>query len=77
MTLLMRLRNAAATDGLDTVGLTQREAEVLEDVGVSQTDIEKYTPLSLSYDLDKNSERGTWTVQTIPPNLYIAIVLYL
>ena len=32
--------NGATTDGLDTVGLTQREAEVLEDVGVSQTDIE-------------------------------------
>lgn len=67
--------NEAATDGLDTVGLTQREAEVLEDVGVSQTDIEKYTPLSLSYDLDKNSERGTWTVRPYRPT-YILPLFY-
>lgn len=67
--------NNATTDGLDTVGLTQREAEVLEDVGVSQTDIEKYTPLSLSYDLDKNSERGTWTVRPYRPT-YILPLFY-
>ncbi len=67
--------NNAITDGLDTVGLTQREAEVLEDVGVSQTDIEKYTPLSLSYDLDKNSERGTWTVRPYRPT-YILPLFY-
>ena len=67
--------NEAANDGLDTVGLTQREAQVLEDVGVSQTDIEKYTPLSLSYDLDKNSERGTWTVRPYRPT-YILPLFY-
>src|SRR5699024_3202542 len=49
-------------ESLDTVGLTQREAEVLENVGVTQADIEKYTPLSWAYDLDKNSERGPWSV---------------
>ncbi|MGO2672985.1 MAG: phospholipase A [Psychrobacter celer] len=63
------------TQSLDTVGLTQREAKVLESVGVKQTDIEKYTPLSLSYDLDKNSERGTWTVRPYRPT-YVLPLFY-
>lgn len=62
-------------DGLDTVGMTQKEAEVLENAGVTQTDIEKYTPLSLSYDLDQNSERGTWTVRPYRPT-YILPLFY-
>ena len=64
-----------ANEDLDTVGLTQRETQLLEDIGVTQTDIEKYTPLSLSYDLDKNSERGTWTVRPYHPN-YILPLFY-
>lgn len=62
-------------DDLDTVSLTKREAQVLEDVGVTQTDIERYTPLSLSYDLDQNSERGTWTVRPYRPT-YILPLFY-
>ena len=65
----------AETESLDTVGLTQREAEVLESVGVTQADIEKYTPLSLAYDLDKNSERGTWTVRSYRPT-YLMPLFY-
>ena len=65
----------AATENLDTVGLTQREAEVLENVGVTQADIEKYTPLSLAYDLDKNSERGKWTVRPYRPT-YVMPLFY-
>ncbi|WAI88807.1 Putative phospholipase A1 [Psychrobacter sp. SC65A.3] len=65
----------AETESLDTVGLTQREAEVLESVGVTQADIEKYTPLSLAYDLDKNSERGTWTVRAYRPT-YVMPLFY-
>ena len=65
----------AETESLDTVGLTQREAEVLESVGVTQADIEKYTPLSLAYDLDKNSERGTWTVRPYRPT-YVMPLFY-
>ena len=64
-----------STEGLDTVGLTQREANVLENVGVTQSDIEKYTPLSLAYDLDKNSERGTWTVRPYRPT-YVLPLFY-
>lgn len=63
------------TGSLDTVGLTQREAEVLESVGVTQADIEKYTPLSLAYDLDKNSERGIWTVRPYRPT-YVMPLFY-
>jgi phospholipase A1 len=62
-----------ATESLDTVGLTQREAEVLESVGVTQTDIEKYTPLSLAYDLDQNSERGTWTARPYRPTYLLPL----
>ncbi len=64
-----------STESLDTVGLTQREANVLENVGVTQNDIEKYTPLSLAYDLDKNSERGTWTVRPYRPT-YVLPLFY-
>ncbi|TXD97010.1 phospholipase A [Psychrobacter frigidicola] len=64
-----------SNEGLDTIGLTEREAQVLEDVGVTQADIEKYTPLSLIYDLDKNSERGTWTLRPHNPN-YILPLFY-
>ena len=66
---------SAETENLDTVGLTQREAEVLENVGVTQADIEKYTPLSLAYDLDKNSERGIWTVRPYRPT-YVMPLFY-
>ncbi|AAZ18102.1 probable outer membrane phospholipase A [Psychrobacter arcticus 273-4] len=65
----------AETERLDTVGLTQKEAEVLESVGVTQADIEKYTPLSLAYDLDKNSERGTWNIRPHNPN-YVLPLFY-
>ena len=66
---------ASANESLDTIGLTNREAQVLEDIGVTQTDIEKYTPLSLAYDLDKNSERGTWTIRPHNPN-YVLPLFY-
>ncbi|MDN3454621.1 MULTISPECIES: phospholipase A [unclassified Psychrobacter] len=52
---------------------TKSEAQILESVGVTQTDIEKYSPLSLSYDLDKNSERGTWTVRPYRPTYLLPL----
>ena len=69
------IKASDTTESLDTVGLTQREAQVLENVGVTQTDIEKYTPLSLAYDLDKNSERGKWTVRPYRPT-YVMPLFY-
>jgi len=52
---------------------TKSEAQILENVGVTQTDIEKFSPLSLSYDLDKNSERGTWTVRPYRPTYLLPL----
>ena len=59
----------------ETNSETQTEAQILENVGVTQTDIEKYSPLSLAYDLDQNSERGTWTIRPHNPN-YLLPVFY-
>ena len=73
--LLANQSDSTESQSLDTVGLTQREANVLENVGVTQNDIEKYTPLSLSYDLDKNSERGIWTVRPYRPT-YVLPLFY-
>ena len=65
----------ASNERLDTIGLTKREAQVLKDIGVTQTDIEKYTPLSMAYDLDQNGERGTWTGRPHNPN-YVLPLFY-
>lgn len=65
----------ASNERLDTIGLTKREAQVLKDVGVTQTDIERYTPLSMAYDLDQNGERGTWTGRPHNPN-YVLPLFY-
>jgi len=61
---------AKRTDtGIDS----QQDIQVLDSVGVTQTDIEKYTPLSLAYDLDQNSERGTWTVRPYRPTYLLPL----
>ena len=54
-------------------GQLKSEAEILESVGVTKSDIEKYTPLSLAYDLDKNSERGTWSARPHRPMYLLPI----
>ena len=54
-------------------GQLKSEAEILESVGVTQSDIEKYTPLSLAYDLDKNSERGMWSARPHRPMYLLPI----
>ena len=51
------------------------DAQILENVGVTQNDIEKFTTLSLSYDLDKNSERGTWSARPHRP-MYLLPLFY-
>lgn len=71
----LNTQQLADDEGLRTVGLTQRETQVLENVGVTQQQIEKYTPLSLAYDLDKNTERGKWTVRPYNPN-YVLPLFY-
>ena len=46
---------------------TEAGNEKLAEVGLTIDDIAPYTPLSLAYDLDKNSESGTWTVRPHKP----------
>lgn len=41
--------------------------EQLAKAGVTIEDVAAYTPLSLAYDLDKNSEQGIWTVRPHRP----------
>ena len=54
-------------------GVAKDDQEILAEVGVTQSEIEKYTPLSLAYDLDKNSERGTWTARPHRPMYLLPI----
>ncbi|MDO5770116.1 MAG: phospholipase A [Psychrobacter sp.] len=49
------------------------EKQILAEIGVTQSEIEKYTPLSLAYDLDKNNERGTWTARPHRPMYLLPI----
>ena len=65
--------NLEKNDSVETEDDTNSEAQILSNIGVTQTDIEKYTPLSLSYDLDKNSERGTWTVRPYRPTYLLPL----
>lgn len=44
-----------------------KDSQILQNVGVSQTDVEKYTPLSMLYDLDTNDPKGTFTLRPHQP----------
>lgn len=55
-----------ATKQLPITGDAQTE-QVLAAVGVTQADVEKYTPLSLLYDLDENNAGGLLTVRPHHP----------
>ncbi|WP_201554623.1 phospholipase A [Psychrobacter sp. 72-O-c] len=59
----------------DALLVNNNDAQILEDVGVTQNDVEKYSSLSLAYDLDQNSERGTWTIRPHNPN-YVLPLFY-
>jgi len=77
-TILMTNQQTAASKlkangNVEVDAETNSEAQILESVGVTQTDIEKFSPLSLSYDLDKNSERGTWTVRPYRPTYLLPL----
>ncbi|MGP9545304.1 phospholipase A [Psychrobacter sp. AOP7-B1-25] len=77
-TILMTNQQSAVSklqesDSVEVETDTKTEAQILENVGVTQTDIEKFSPLSLSYDLDQNSERGTWTVRPYRPTYLLPL----
>lgn len=41
--------------------------QVLDEAGITATDVERYTPLSVLYDLDKNDPRGIFTIRPHKP----------
>ena len=51
------------------------EAQILAKVGVTSQEIGRYTPLSLAYDLDKNSALGVWSARPYNP-MYLLPVYY-
>lgn len=56
-------------------GLKESEQQILKKVGVTQQEVERYTPLSLAYDLDKNDERGTWSARPHRPMYLLPIFM--
>lgn len=51
----------AKADYDDQLTLSKNNREVLTEIGVSDLALTRYTPLSLAFDLDSNSERGLWS----------------
>lgn len=64
---------STTTDNVNASTQSRPDEQILEDVGVTQADVEKYTPLSLAYDLDQNSERGIWTVRPYRPTYLLPL----
>ncbi len=56
------------------VSVSTRDNNVLTEIGLSKDALERYTPLSLAYDLDKNSERGLWSAR--PHNATYLLPMY-
>lgn len=50
--------------------------QVLGQVGVTQRDVEKYSPLSLAYDLDKNSEVGNFKLRAHNPMYVLPVFVH-
>lgn len=50
--------------------------EVLTELGLPQEALSRYTPLSLAFDLDKNSERGLWTARPHNANYFLPFYLH-
>jgi phospholipase A1 len=67
--------NANFNFNVNASDIDKDAAQILDQVGVTQSDIEKYSPLSLAYDLDQNSERGTWNIRPHNPN-YVLPLFY-
>lgn len=55
---------------------TESNKQLLSQVGVTQDEIDKYTPLSLAYDLDKNSEVGKWKLRAHNPMYILPVFVH-
>lgn len=60
---------------LDELVSNANDKKILQQVGVTPMDVEKYTPLSVLYDLDKNDPKGILTVRPHLP-MYIMPLWY-
>ena len=71
-----RTTNAAESRNVSLESVEDKdETQILKDIGVTKSEVEQYTPLSLAYDLDKNSERGTWSARPHRP-MYLLPLFY-
>lgn len=60
---------------LDDLVSNASDKKILKQVGVTATDVEKYTPLSVLYDLDKNDPKGILTIRPHFP-MYVMPLWY-
>ena len=60
---------------LDHLVPNKQDKTILKQVGVTATDVEKYTPLSVLYDLDKNDPKGILTIRPHLP-MYVMPLWY-
>ena len=60
---------------LDYLVPNKQDKTILKQVGVTATDVEKYTPLSVLYDLDKNDPKGILTIRPHLP-MYVMPLWY-
>lgn len=60
---------------LDYLVPNKLDKTILKQVGVTATDVEKYTPLSVLYDLDKNDPKGILTIRPHLP-MYVMPLWY-
>ena len=60
---------------LDHLVPNKLDKTILKQVGVTATDVEKYTPLSVLYDLDKNDPKGILTIRPHLP-MYVMPLWY-
>ena len=60
---------------LDHLVPNKQDKTILKQVGVTAADLEKYTPLSVLYDLDKNDPKGILTIRPHLP-MYVMPLWY-
>lgn len=60
---------------LDYLVPNKQDKTILKQVGVTAADLEKYTPLSVLYDLDKNDPKGILTIRPHLP-MYVMPLWY-
>lgn len=60
---------------LDHLVPNKQDKTILRQVGVTAADVEKYTPLSVLYDLDKNDPKGILTIRPHLP-MYVMPLWY-